>query len=505
MLSTFRHGRPTIGVLAGWQFYRTATNLSYLAPVYRGISKAARDLGCNLLLGCGIGPSASPTDPIKPAWPVLLPDQDYVPIDRWNTDGLIVAVPLHSQARSEFIQELIKAGHPILFIGSGETGPTIMADNSGGILEAMHHLFQHGHRKIAFIAGSKNDMQGDTGERLRAYQYFCENNDLGKDPRLVAYSQHIYSGGYHAMQKILASGAEFTAVMASNDESALGAMDALVAIGLRIPDDVAVIGFDNRLEGAVQEPGLSSIHVPLFDIGYQAVELLLNNIEENVPLVETVKVETRLIVRQSCGCNKGRFLTGTGEQAHASNTIGLDKRASQLAVTIARTVMNQAKSLTEDESLSFGKQLVDTYISSAQSGDHSSFQDTLAEVLQRTEEGDDDAHLWQETVSLLETGLEMDATTFSTQGKTILDEARQTISAQMQQQHRRYVMRERWISSRLSLLTADLLTALDETQIYEILARHLPEMNIHTAMLALFEPDEDDPLAWSSVRDVLDT
>lgn len=67
MLPGNRNKRPTIGVLAGWQFYRTATNLSYLAPLFRGASRAARDLGSNLLLGCGIGPSASPTDPFRPA------------------------------------------------------------------------------------------------------------------------------------------------------------------------------------------------------------------------------------------------------------------------------------------------------------------------------------------------------------------------------------------------------------------------------------------------------
>lgn len=503
MSSTYRHGRSTIGVLAGWQFYRTATNLSYLAPIYRGISKAAQDLGCNLLLGCGMGPSASPTDPLKPAWPVPSPDQDFVPIGEWNTDGLIVAIPLHSQARSVYVQNLIEMEHPILFIGSGETGPTIVADNSGGILEAMHHLFQHGHRKIAFIAGSQDDMKGDTGERLRAYHHFCKSNNLSRDPRLVAYSQHIYSGGYLAMQQILTSGCEFTAIMASNDESALGAMDALSADGIRVPDDIAVVGFDNRLDGAIHEPGLSSIHVPLFDIGYRSVELLLQSIEKNSPLHDTVKVGTRLVIRQSCGCSKGKLLTGSVSQVGVPNSISFEERVSQLAETIARTIMNQAKSLTEDESLSFGKRLVDTYISSARSGDHSSFQNTLAAVLQRTEEGDDDAHLWQEAVSLLETGLVMDATTSSTQLKVILDEARQTISARMQQQHRRYVMRERWTSSRLSLLTAELLTALDETQIYEIMARHLPEMNIHTAMLVLFEPDENDPLAWSTVRDVV--
>ncbi len=63
--------RPTIGVLAGWQFYRTATTFSYLAPLYQGISRAAQELGCNLMLGCGMGPSASLLDPTHPAWPLL--------------------------------------------------------------------------------------------------------------------------------------------------------------------------------------------------------------------------------------------------------------------------------------------------------------------------------------------------------------------------------------------------------------------------------------------------
>src|SRR5215203_3379143 len=136
MHPNYYHGRPTIGVLAGWQFYRTATNLSYLAPVFRGISRAAQDLGCNLLLGCGIGPSASPSDPLRPAWLVPLPEVDFVPIGPWNTDGILIANPLHTQARSDHVQELIKIKHPVLFIGSGESGPTIVADNSGGITEA---------------------------------------------------------------------------------------------------------------------------------------------------------------------------------------------------------------------------------------------------------------------------------------------------------------------------------------------------------------------------------
>lgn len=500
----FRHERPTIGVLAGWQFYRTATNLSYLLPIYRGISKAARNLECNLLLGCGMGPSASPTDPLKPAWPVPSPGQDFVPIGEWNTDGMIIAVPLHSNARSEYVQKLIKGGHPIIFIGSGEKGPTIAADNRGGIFDAMQHLFQHGHRKIAFIAGSRDDMLGDTGERLQAYQQFCESNDLDKDPRLVTYGQHIYSGGHLAMQQILSSGVKFSAVMASNDESALGAMEALSEAGIKVPDDIAVIGFDNRLEGAVQKPGLSSIHVPLFDVGYRAVELLLQNMEENVPLPESSRIETRLVIRQSCGCGSGKQFADKIDQTKTSEPADPEKHISKLAGDIAKTIMNQAHSLTKDECLYLCKRLVDAYAVSLRSGNSTTFKSTLLEVLQRTEKGGDDTHVWQGAISILETGLVpgIEASSVSL-AKSIVDDARQIISAEMQQQHRRYMMRERWTSSRLSLLTAELLTALEEAQIYDILAKHLPGMGIHTAIIALFEPDEDNPVEWGLARNAV--
>src|SRR5512141_1552537 len=303
-MPTFRHGRPTIGVLAGWQFYGTATTLSYLAPVFRGISRAAQDLGCNLLLGCGIGPSASPSDPLRPAWSVLTPEVDFVPVGPWNTDALLVANPLHTQGRSDYIQELIAAGHPVLFIGSGESGPTIVADNSSGIREAMQHLLDHGHQQIAFIAGSPTDMSGDSGDRLTAYQNFIQENDLEIDPRRIVYGRHVYDGGYSAMQELLNSGASFTAVLASNDESALGAMQALKEAGKRIPQDVAIIGFDNRLEGAVHEPGLSSVHVPLFNMGYQALKTLFNHLQGNADLHGTIKVNTRLVTRASCGCHE---------------------------------------------------------------------------------------------------------------------------------------------------------------------------------------------------------
>ena len=492
MYPKYRQGRPTIGVLAGWQFYRTATNLSYLSPVFRGISRAAHDLGCNLLLGCGIGPSASPSDPLRPAWPVPMPEVDFVPIGPWNTDGILIANPLHTQARSDYIQELISAEHPILFIGSGEHGATIVADNSSGIREAMHHLLEHGHRKIAFIAGSREDLSGDSGDRLTAYQSFLEEKNLEVDPHCIAYGRHVYDGGYSAMQEILNSGASFTAVLASNDESALGAMQALEHAGKGIPQDVAIIGFDNRLEGAVHEPGLSSVHVPLFNMGYQALKRLFDHLEDKHELSGTIKVNTRLVTRASCGC-------GVGTIPSANDRI---KTRAQLADTMADLILSQAHSLTDEECQNFCKQLVDSFAAGIEQGNGKIFQETLTNVLQQTNVGEDDAHIWQEAISFLGKASWGESASVELIHE-ILNSAQFTISAQMQRQYRNFVLHERWTSSRLSLLTDRLLDALDDAQIHEILAKHLPDMDIHIAMLALFESEEADPVAWSSLRDVI--
>lgn len=76
---------------------------------------------------------------------------DFVPIGSWNTDGILIANSLHAQERSEYVQGLLENGLPVLFIGSGENGQMIVADNSRGIQEAMRHLVGHGHRQTAFI------------------------------------------------------------------------------------------------------------------------------------------------------------------------------------------------------------------------------------------------------------------------------------------------------------------------------------------------------------------
>jgi len=444
-----------------------------------------------MLFGCGIGPSASPSDPYRPAWPEGSDEQDFVPIGPWNVDGLIVALPLHSTARADYLRGLNEAGLPILFIGSGESGPTIQADNAAGIAAAVKHLVEHGRKRIAFLAGSPEDMRGDSGQRLNTFRKVSAEFGLDQDDRLTAYGRHVYDGGFAATKQILAGGAAFDALIASNDESAIGAMDALKQAGRRIPEDVAVIGFDNRLDGAIYQPSLTSVHIPLFNMGYQAVELMYNHLAEKQPLNESTKVDTFLVIRASCGC-----------EAAAPTAIAV---ASQqpLARQIAARIQKQTFDLSENETLALCQNLTDAFAVSCNTGCPEVFRAAVNDALAHTIKSQDGAHIWQDAISMLGQSLEKNSDTYF--GRKMLDEARIAISAQVQQQYYQYVLNERWNSSRLSLLTARFLTALEEEQIYNILARYLPELGIELANLVIFEPEGDDPFAWSVLRNVLNT
>jgi DNA-binding LacI/PurR family transcriptional regulator len=245
------HGRPTVGVLAGAQVYYGTILGNFIGPVLQGVHAAAQKHGCNLLLACGMEHS---TISARPAWPVAAPEADFVPVGPWNTAGLIVVNPLLSAARADYINNLHATGHPLVFVARGGHGPTVTVDNEGGVRQAVQHLIEHGHRRIAFIAGRPDDVEGDSGIRLRTYQAAVQDYDLAGDQRFIAYGYHGIDGGQRAMRQILNSGVSFTAVLASNDESAIGAMTALRGAGLRIPQDMAVVGFDDSLEAVTQTP-----------------------------------------------------------------------------------------------------------------------------------------------------------------------------------------------------------------------------------------------------------
>src|SRR5215467_14444828 len=131
-MPTIKRDRPTIGILPGWSGLAGIIPDRYLTSVLKGIQSAALVKKCHLLLAWGLGRVNDPSGAF-PAWPIVSTDSDFVPVGPWNTDGLIVFAPLNHETRSQYLQELIIQGFPVIYIATGETDPTISADNAGGI------------------------------------------------------------------------------------------------------------------------------------------------------------------------------------------------------------------------------------------------------------------------------------------------------------------------------------------------------------------------------------
>ena len=224
-MPALKRSLPTIGLLPGWAVLEGKIPDRYLAAVLRSIQATARAQRCHLLLAWGLG-RVTDVIGLHPAWPVASPDADFVPVGPWNTDGLIVFSPLRHEGHAGYLRELAAGGFPVLFIATGEGDPMISADNGGGIRQAVDHLVGHGHQRIAFLAGDPSDL-GDSAARLATYQAAVQAHHLSPDPRLVVDGWHNFSGGYDAAGSLVRSGVKFSALLASDDSSAIGAMQAL--------------------------------------------------------------------------------------------------------------------------------------------------------------------------------------------------------------------------------------------------------------------------------------
>jgi signal transduction histidine kinase/DNA-binding LacI/PurR family transcriptional regulator/AraC-like DNA-binding protein len=500
-----KRSRPTVGVLAGAQVYYGTILGNFIGLVLQGAHSAARNRGCNLLLACGVEHS---TISARPAWPIVAPDVDFVPIGPWNTDGLIVVNPLLAEARAGYIKNLSAAGHPVVFIASGASGPTVTVDNAGGVRQAVRHLVDHGHRRIVFIAGRPDDSEGDSGIRLKAYQAAVRDYKLIADDRFIAYGYHGISGGQQAMQQILDSGASFTAVLASNDESAIGAMAALRSSGLRIPQDIAIVGFDDSLEAVTQTPPLTTLHSSPFEMGFQALELVLEYIGGRKSDNAIVQVPMRLVIRQSCGCQPDA-VPALVFSAGARQICPIDRSAPALQIerAMAETVLAEARRLSVEEAESLCRRLVAAFSVSLANGDATSFRQALEFVLTQVETAEDDIHVWLAALSVLKEGAEALLGTLGRpaargQVEQMLRLAQIAVSERVRRQHRRYVADQRWITDRIDLLNARLLAALDEAQIFEVLAEHLPQLGVQHIEIVFFEAEGDDPVAWSRLHSV---
>lgn len=221
-------------------------------------------------------------------------------------DGLIV-VNMRS-VECEYVRQLAKQGFPVVVAGNGRESfysRYTAEDDTVTSRRVTQHLIDLGHRRIAHLAFAPREFEAVT-LRHAGYRKALEESGITPDPNLVAYADISARSGYEAMKQLLERQRDFTALFAGNDTVAFGAMKALKEAGLRIPQDVAVAGYDDIPLAEFASPPLTTLRIDPETQAREGVDMLLAQMNGETYQRLEVPYDTSLIIRESCGFSRAR-------------------------------------------------------------------------------------------------------------------------------------------------------------------------------------------------------
>jgi DNA-binding LacI/PurR family transcriptional regulator len=217
-----------------------------------------------------------------------------------QVDGILFARPSTEQD-DRHIVSLLRRGVPLVTTAyhvPGERLTVVDVDNVDGGLQAAQCLIASGRRRIGMITGPLG--WKSVKDRTAGYRLALEQADIACDESLIEHGDWSYRGGYEAMERLWRRKPDITALFAQNDRMAIGAMRALHEAGCRIPDDVAVVGYDDIPVAAYSCPPLTTIQQPMQHVGEVATRMLIELIDDPDVDREEVLLKTRLVHRGSC-------------------------------------------------------------------------------------------------------------------------------------------------------------------------------------------------------------
>lgn len=274
-------GRSHIIALVLHQSPEQVASDAVLAETLRGLSAAARAGGFRVMVEL-LAPDG--------------PDTSYTSLLRaQHADGLIVSGP---RSDDPSLLELVRDGFPVVLQGSLPAVPvqSVDVDNVAGARGAVEHLLALGHRRIACITNAPL-VYTAAQERLAGYREALLAANIECDPILITEADFDAPSGHLAMARLLAR-TTFDAAFVASDVVALGAIGALRAAGLRVPDDISIVGFDDIPLAAFFDPPLTTVRLPAFELGQAAGRALVERLADRATPHRTL-LPTELIVRGS--------------------------------------------------------------------------------------------------------------------------------------------------------------------------------------------------------------
>jgi len=479
--------RPTIGFLT-----RKLTYTWALAQL-QGMVEACREREANLI--CFPGSIIHP-DEYEAERNII-----YDLASSAKLDGLIVSTSAITGSISdeEGLKDFYKRFHPRPIVGLERPlagVPTILKTEYESMGELLAHLIEvHGYRRIAYI---NRVGAGPHQERYRAYMDALAKYDIPYDPTLVFSSRkNLPDFDEHKVRP----GVDFEALATSDDFFALPALKALQAQEIRVPEQVAIVGFDDVAESWAITPPLTTVRPPFHEMGYRAVEMLLALLAgEEVP--EQVTLPCKLVIRQSCGC----MAAGVVQAAQPAGGAKAGRETLDAVLATHRadivTEMGQAVGVEEPDSERVG-QLVDGFVAEVKGQSPGLFLRQLNEVLSQAGTTGNEVRLWQNGLSVLRRWLLpcLDNETFAL-ADDLWQQARVMIGEVAERAQAYQALQTEQQAQMLREVSQALITTFDVERLMDVLAESLPRLNFPAGYLSLYETPQpyqypQPDLGWS--------
>jgi LacI family transcriptional regulator, galactose operon repressor len=223
------------------------------------------------------------------------------PFGRHNTDGMLIFT---GNLEIREITPLYQSGFPIVLLYESAPKtlhiPTVTVENRDGTRKIIDHLIEvHNRRRIAFIRGPVGNE--DSNWREMGYRASLAAHGIPYDPEIVVRGEYNTDTSIRAITSLIKNGQNLEAIFGGSDEGAIGAFLALNKLGIRIPEDIAVVGFDDLTLAQYLHPALTTVHAPTEEVGRVAFRQL-HRLLHKEEVEDLTLLPTELIIRQSCGC-----------------------------------------------------------------------------------------------------------------------------------------------------------------------------------------------------------
>ncbi len=480
-------GRPVVGLLVDW------LKDSYQNTLVSGVADAARELGVNLVCFTG-GVLRSP-------YPFAVQrNAIYDLAGPENVDGLLImSGTLGNTIGPDELARWCERYRPLPMcsIAVPLPGiPSVLVDNATGMHELMAHLIEgHGYRRLAFVRGPEANDESE--RRYRVYRDVLAEHGLALDPALVVVGGFQRAASAEAVGRLWDDhGAPIDAVVAASDSMALGAIDALRARGLRVPEDVAVAGFDDVDEARFTTPPLTTVRQPLHEQGRRSVETLLAMLAGRA-VPDQVTLHTELVPRQSCRCaRRVAAASAASERALPDGGFEAAFAASRAGARAGMALAARRPALAVQED--WDTRILDAFAADLRRVTTGALAVTFEGIVREAVDAGGDAAAWQDVLSVLrreallavggDHGLRARAEDLFHDIRLLVADVAESAEGR----HR--LDAERWARNLSG--TSEALVTFDVGSLVRAAAARLPRLRIQSCFMSLYEGGE--PTAESS-------